>query len=646
MYMLEKPKTARESKMKPKASSCPNSIMQSYKTDRSSMSLPSSLQSGIESLSGFHMGNVHVHYNSLKPLQLQALAYTQGTEIHVAPGQERYLPHEAWHVVQQMQGRVKPTGRIGGEAINDNAALEREADIMGEKAARAEGMEERPLQLKECPSGVAQLSHIVIGDQPDYAQIKLWQNTYPTIIFESMDQNFENARAIFDETKKYPGNTVCVFGLNRRLPEDISRDDKTESPPKQNNKNESVNKRKKKPSSEPINESAPLALGTIADTSSHFFRGFTFEWTKPSKVEKTEQYKMPFIEARAEVMKQAEKVKEKIEWAKCTEDGKYIPPNQEFSENILYRWIDGDARDDTSRDIPKSSLLRLASGEYSVLSGSYYWRPTVSGNYTFLNQFIDKVNECEQKVRAKYFEVKGQRRPNGDSRSPSLARLDSFLSGTENLTGFYLPETTLMMNEDAHHAILKAIRSKQAASEILALRNDRTALMKYDRTDLDTDLSDLLVTDNSAASSKKREHALVKYSKDKDEFEMGKSQEKESMRMLTYANISKQSVYFEQKLRASKPLKRQFEENTPSDNPNYLGSEMLALLKEGSNITLEEFMPKLLSMRQSVFDQFHIPDDQAGKNFNAYKKALIKELFDCYQLLRLRIKDELSPPET
>lgn len=643
MYMLEKPKTARESKMKPKASSCPNSIMQSYKTDRSSMSLPSSLQSGIESLSGFHMGNVHVHYNSLKPLQLQALAYTQGTEIHVAPGQERYLPHEAWHVVQQMQGRVNPTGRIGGEAINDNAALEREADIMGEKAARTEGMEERPLQLKECPSGVAQLSHIVIGDQPDYAQIKLWQNTYPTIIFESMDQNFENARAIFDETKKYPGNTVCVFGLNRRLPEDISRDDKTESPPKQNNKNESVNKSKKATSSEPINKSAPLTLGTIADTSSHFFRGFTFEWTKPSNVRAEQQYKMPFIEARAEVMKQAEKVKEKIEWAKCTEDGKCIPPKQESSEKILYRWIDGDARDDTSRDIPQSSLLRLADREYSVLSGSYYWRPTVSENYPFLNQFIDKVNECEQKVRAKYFEVKGQQWPNGDSQSPSLARLDSFLSGPENLTGFYLPETTLMMNEDTHLAILKAIRSKQAASEILALRNDRTALMKYDRTDLDTELRDLLATGNSAALIEK---ISKKYSIDKYEFEMGKSQDKESMKMLTYANISKQGVYFEQKLRASKPLKRQFEENTPSDNPNYLGSEMLALLKEGSNITLEEFIPKLLSMRQSVFDQFRIPNGQGGEDFNAYKDALIKELFDCYHKLREHIKDELSQLKT
>ena len=29
-----------------------------------------------------------------------ALAYAQGSDIHLAPGQEQHLPHEAWHVVQ------------------------------------------------------------------------------------------------------------------------------------------------------------------------------------------------------------------------------------------------------------------------------------------------------------------------------------------------------------------------------------------------------------------------------------------------------------------------------------------------------------------------------------------------------------------
>jgi hypothetical protein len=47
------------------------------------------------------MDHVKVHYNSSQPAQLNALAYAQGSDIHVAPGQEQHLPHEAWHVVQQ-----------------------------------------------------------------------------------------------------------------------------------------------------------------------------------------------------------------------------------------------------------------------------------------------------------------------------------------------------------------------------------------------------------------------------------------------------------------------------------------------------------------------------------------------------------------
>ena len=94
------------------------------------------LKSGIESLSGMDMSSVRVHRNSPKPAQLNAHAYTQGTSIHVAPGQDRHIPHEAWHVVQQMQGRVQPTISVGGQAVNDSPSLEREADVMGAKANR------------------------------------------------------------------------------------------------------------------------------------------------------------------------------------------------------------------------------------------------------------------------------------------------------------------------------------------------------------------------------------------------------------------------------------------------------------------------------------------------------------------------------
>ena len=97
--------------------------------------LPDELKAGIEKLSGLSMDNVKVHYNSSKPAELNALAYAQGTDIHIGPGQEKHLAHEAWHVVQQKEGRVATTTQMkGGVNINDDAGLEKEADVMGAKA--------------------------------------------------------------------------------------------------------------------------------------------------------------------------------------------------------------------------------------------------------------------------------------------------------------------------------------------------------------------------------------------------------------------------------------------------------------------------------------------------------------------------------
>ncbi|MCR8657693.1 eCIS core domain-containing protein [Paenibacillus endoradicis] len=98
--------------------------------------LPEQLKTGIEALSGMAMDDVKVHYNSAQPKQLDALAYAQGNDIHLGPGQEQHLPHEAWHVVQQRQGRVKPTLQLKGIDVNDNEQLEKEATVYGNRALR------------------------------------------------------------------------------------------------------------------------------------------------------------------------------------------------------------------------------------------------------------------------------------------------------------------------------------------------------------------------------------------------------------------------------------------------------------------------------------------------------------------------------
>ncbi len=103
--------------------------------------LPDQLKSGMESLSGLSLSDVKVHRNSDKPAQLQAHAYAQGTDIHLGPGQEKHLPHELGHVVQQKEGRVKPTTQLKGKVnINDNVGLEKEADVMGAKALQLKAM--------------------------------------------------------------------------------------------------------------------------------------------------------------------------------------------------------------------------------------------------------------------------------------------------------------------------------------------------------------------------------------------------------------------------------------------------------------------------------------------------------------------------
>ncbi|MFC0350150.1 DNA/RNA non-specific endonuclease [Undibacterium danionis] len=66
------------------------------------------------------------------------------------------MPHEAWHVVQQAQGRVKPTMQLkSGNVINDDLSLEAEADKMGAQAATMQSSQNTTQLLSYRPSGAA-----------------------------------------------------------------------------------------------------------------------------------------------------------------------------------------------------------------------------------------------------------------------------------------------------------------------------------------------------------------------------------------------------------------------------------------------------------------------------------------------------------
>ena len=101
--------------------------------------MPDGLKAGIESLSGLDMSDVRVHANSDRPARLNALAYTQGNQIYLGSGQEKHLPHEAWHVVQQKDRRVCPELSIHGQALNKDESLEKEADAKAALVTRELG---------------------------------------------------------------------------------------------------------------------------------------------------------------------------------------------------------------------------------------------------------------------------------------------------------------------------------------------------------------------------------------------------------------------------------------------------------------------------------------------------------------------------
>ena len=143
--------------------------------------MPDRLKAGLEQLSGLDLSGVRVHYNSAKPAQLNAHAYTQGQVIELGPGQERHLPHEAWHVVQQAEGRVKPTESISnGTSVNDDQGLETEADVMGalamqRRTAQKEQQTDRNNVARDKQAQLRKQSKKQIGDRhagPGYLSTK------------------------------------------------------------------------------------------------------------------------------------------------------------------------------------------------------------------------------------------------------------------------------------------------------------------------------------------------------------------------------------------------------------------------------------------------------------------------------------------
>ena len=123
--------------------------------------LPDEVQTKMEGAFGTSFDDVNIHKDDNSATDMGALAYTQGKDVHFAPGQynpgtqkgQELIGHELTHVEQQKAGRVQPTKQGKGMAVNDNPALEKEADVMGKKAAEGKGVdavqEGKGIQKKE-----------------------------------------------------------------------------------------------------------------------------------------------------------------------------------------------------------------------------------------------------------------------------------------------------------------------------------------------------------------------------------------------------------------------------------------------------------------------------------------------------------------
>ena len=106
--------------------------------------MPPLTKHSMEGLFQRDLSNVKINTHSSKAVKLGANAYTQGTQIHFAPGLynphtqkgKRLIAHELTHVIQQGRKQVKPTNLYHGTPVNDHSLLEREADQMGHRASR------------------------------------------------------------------------------------------------------------------------------------------------------------------------------------------------------------------------------------------------------------------------------------------------------------------------------------------------------------------------------------------------------------------------------------------------------------------------------------------------------------------------------
>ncbi len=440
--------------------------------------MPDDLKSGIESLSGFSMDDVRVHYNSSKPATVQALAYTQGTDIHVAPGQEKCLPHEAWHVAQQMAGRVSPTTNINGMPVNDNATLEHEADVMGEKAVQCKGNNGLPSLkcMKTSSNAVQCYDHIETLEGEitlrststrDSAAGKL-----PHITFETMagsDRWTELGGLYNDVIFQYNGRASVCMGVNTCRYKIKKIDGALWV---------WGEKKKEEMNSEMQNEIDRLGA-LITKKDNHDIKMVPFSWKYVGLGDGYEHLAINSDDVRElgsgkapkkfEVVDKDFKLgsnpdkknKKRIVVYKYPSVGDYFFPFFEARSLIMesasalggdvFRWIDSDVRNDESINCINANGIDSRMLEYKnhplIISGIYNWRNNAGGNDVVLNF----LNLLERKIRYYYWCCSFK--TIGDD------VYGKFKASEGGIHRGYVPEPIVYMNSTAHNDALKKLQN-------------------------------------------------------------------------------------------------------------------------------------------------------------------------------------------
>lgn len=446
-----------------------------------------------------------------------------------------------------------------------------------------------PLRSHITDNKVVQMAeHVKLKDNIDNENVPtLETNEKPTMIYESMGTGQGAVDNVYAESQRYTGNTVCIFGLNKR------KDDLNDTLQKLSDKTE-----------------AP-----------HFLRNFSFLWKKPENVAETAPYKMPFIEARLLVMQKAEEVTDAITaYASAHPAPAAAPSVRDRKHQFIYRWIDQDAKDDTSDDLDITFLHEFSKNENPRLAtGTYRWRhndPLRDQDFINYSSFIDQINTAEYQLRKKYFDlihspeqelhflnndlISERSKIKGDKYKVGAASKNYGNKNWEGLLSAYI--------DQLHKSPLT--RDQQEAQRTLNLSFSRNSYLPgfY--------LPEPVLLMNAAAHSlmwrNYRRAALG-----------SNSQERESMKISEFSQVQPQDVSFISELHVSKPLKDEF---TPQKS-YFFNTKMITLFT--GDFSPEKLKNALGSLRQSAFDssKWYIENnDVLSRAFEDFKNTKITEI--------------------